>query len=284
MQWVASVSSKTQQAVKLLEDGIPRFPFQIRQELGIRGNQLNAGEMYFRGKLGRSTQKHPVRPPRKREVLSYAYVHPKFAGKRFSWRHEDREYTDIFHVREGVKCKDSPYGSVQRLIWRAFKEVDGMALFSREVTKIASKLEPNVTHSRIKNALSRMYPRHITRLDNVKGWKFHKGYLWAPKREGILKRLAKWDDEKLSVYSSLEISFLRFCENAVVTSKEIRDAVGVQEKMLGWYARKLGRESRYRVIKKGSSSNYRVELQEDKEKKLDGYGLIPWLRFAREVD
>jgi hypothetical protein len=265
-----------QRTIDLLSDGIPRFPCEIYRTLRLSKREANLAWLFREGRIARSERKHELKLGNSK-TQAYGYVGREYAGQELEWKYGERSYKDRFEAR---KRKNTKYGCKQRLIKRVFEHVDGMALFSKEVTKIANQITgKKVKYHNIRCALSDMYPRHITRLDETKGWKFSNGYLWAPNYQGIKKRLGMWNDPEWSIYSEKERMFLRLCERGIVTSKQIRDRLAIDEKMIGWYAQKLGKESRFVIKKVGHGDNYHVELEEDSRKSCEGQGLIDWLKY-----
>ena len=259
--------------VKLLSDGIPRFKQEILSALKVENpKSINLTEYWKRGWVSRSEVSFPVL----RGGRQYAYSCIENAGKVVKWRSSDGRLLQCLFVaysREAVKP------SIKQLILKVLGGSD-VALFPvevhREVCRLAGR---SVSLSAVKNGLLALYKKGVlSRLDRARGWRFSQGYLYGLNYDSIRKRLSIYEGP-LSVWSDAERRLIKAVENNVVSSKKIRDEMGLHESLITWLSRKLGREAPYDLKKIGGRRTFRVELVKNEDKQLRGKGLIPWLKW-----
>ena len=150
--------------------------------------------------------------------------------------------------------------TIRELILKVMRESE-VALFPREVhRRICSLLGRSVSLKAVKNRLYDLYRAGVlSRLDRARRWQFREGFLYGLNYEAIRKRLAIFEGP-LSVWSDAERRLIKAVENNVVSSKKIRDEMGLHESLITWLSRKLGREAPYDLKKIGGRKPSELSL------------------------
>ena len=260
--------------VKLLSDGVPRFKQEILSALKVENaKSINLTEYWKRGWVSRSEVSFPVL----RGGRQYAYSCVENAGKVVKRRASDGRLLVCRFILYSGDVKKGP--TVRDLILKVMRESE-VALFPHEVhRRICSLLGRSVSLKAVKNRLYDLYRAGVlSRLDRARGWQFREGFLYGLNYEAIRKRLAIFEGP-LSVWSDAERRLIKAVENNVVSAKKIRDEMGLDESLITWLSRKLGREAPYDLKKIGGRKTFRIELVRNENKQLRGKGLIPWLKW-----
>ena len=258
-----------QRVLQLLQDNIPRFRCEILAVLGEKG-RTNLTDMWMRGELSRSDK--PL--PQPEGGLAYAYSTIENAGKTITWTYNGVTYTAKFVAKNRRR-------KVKDMIIEVLKDSD-VGLFSDEIhARIRGKFSAEASLKRVRNALTELYRKgRVSRLDNTKGWKFSRGYLYGLNMEQIQRRLASVGGP-LSVYSDLEGGLLKQVEHSVKRAADIRRQLSCHPSLLTWIARKLGSEGPYKVKTiKARGRKYRVEIVKNEDTEAKD-GLIPWLKWIK---
>ena len=259
-----------------LRDG-PRFPSKI--------DAPSPGHGYWawfkEGKLARSARQHRIIVGT-RHHDSYAYADPSAAGQTLTWKYDGNNFTDSFELSKlrpiGPKGPGISFSPLQDGIINILR-TDG-ALFSEEVFNRIKPIRPTTKLQQVRAANWKLLKRgRIIQFDDARGGhKFRKGFLLAlPADEAAFgKRIESLDD---TVVRPLERAILNHSRSSIRLGREMRDRTGVDESLLTFIIRKFGKEAPLNAKEEGKGRQFRITVEIDGKKSLQGRGLIPWLRW-----
>jgi len=262
------------QALEVLKDG-PKFPAQ----LGPRRPFQRCAHWFEAGYLCRSKSRHAFAHPSGRK-WGYAYGRPELAGKTVAWTYNGQEYSDSFEMYGGQQKREppaKPENPLQKAIIAVLSEHG--ALFSEEICEHVNKVrKTKLKGTRL--ALRKLLKKGVViRFDERRGgWKYEKGHLYAlaESSDAFSKRLESLDDK---VLRPTERALLNHVRGAVWLAKDLRQEIAVEDNLLTWILRKLGKEGPYSAKAEGSGNQYRIEIVKNESAK-QGRGLVRWLKWV----